>query len=209
MPLGPAVRRLFGRHEHRVAALYRAIFVDIDAYARQIGDWVPGARRILEVGCGEGAVTEQLARVYPDADILAIDITPRVGRLYRGRRERVAFAQTTVQQVAAERPGGFDLVILSDVLHHVPATMRRELLAAVRASVAPGGSLIFKDWERTAAPIHWLCHAADRWLTGDRVRYLRRPEAEAMLADAFGRPAVVAQAFVRPWRNNFAMLARA
>jgi len=30
-----------------------------------------------------------------------------------------------------------------------------------------------------------------------------------MLADAFGRPAVVAQAWVRPWRNNFAMLARA
>ena len=41
------------------------------------------------------------------------------------------------------------------------------------------------------------------------VRYLRKDEAEAMLADAFGRPAVVAQARVRPWRNNFAMLARA
>lgn len=209
MPVGPAVRRLFGRHEHRVAALYRAIFVDIEAYARQIGDWVPSARCILEVGCGEGAVTERLACLYPEADILAIDITPRVGRLYRGCQDRVTFAQITVQQMAAERPGAFDLVILSDVLHHVPATMRRELLAAVRATVAQGGSLIFKDWERTAGPIHWLCHAGDRWLTGDPVRYLRRPEAEAMLADAFGRPAVVAQAWVKPWRNNFAMLVRA
>jgi 2-polyprenyl-3-methyl-5-hydroxy-6-metoxy-1,4-benzoquinol methylase len=209
MPLGPAVRRLFGRHEHRIAELYRAIFIDIDAYARQIGNWVPGARRILEVGCGEGAVTERLARVYPDADIVAIDITPRVGRLFRGRRDRVTFVETTVQRVAAEQPGAFDLVILSDVLHHVPSAIRRELLAAVRATIAPGGSLIFKDWERTAAPIHWLCHAGDRWLTGDRVLYLRKPEAEAMLADVFGRPAVVAQAWVRPWRNNFAMLARA
>ncbi len=209
MPLGPAVRRLFGRHEHRVAALYRAFFVDIDAYARQIGDWVPAARRILEVGCGEGAVTERLARLYPDAEILAIDITPRVGRLFRGRRDRVTFAEITAQQVVAGQPGAFDLVILSDVLHHVPTTMRCELLAAVRAAVAPGGFLIFKDWERTAAPIHWLCHAGDRWFTGDRVRYLRRHEAEAMLADAFGGSAVVAQARVRPWRNNFAMLARA
>jgi 2-polyprenyl-6-hydroxyphenyl methylase/3-demethylubiquinone-9 3-methyltransferase len=209
MPLGPAVRRLFGRHEHRVAALYRAIFVDIDAYARQIGDWVPAARRILEVGCGEGAVTERLACLYPDADILAIDITPRIGRLFRGPCERVTFTQITVQQVAAERPGAFDLVILSDVLHHVPAAIRRELLSAVRATVAPSGSLIFKDWERTAAPIHWLCHAGDRWLTGDRVRYLRQSEAEAMLTDAFGRPAVVARAWIKPWRNNFAMLARA
>jgi 2-polyprenyl-6-hydroxyphenyl methylase/3-demethylubiquinone-9 3-methyltransferase len=209
MPLGPAVRGLFGRHEHRVAALYRAIFVDIDAYARQIGDWVPAARRILEVGCGEGAVTERLVRLYPVADILAIDVTPRVGRLFRGPQDRVTFKQITVQQVAADAPGAFDLVILSDVLHHVPAAMRGELLAAVRATVAPGGALIFKDWERTTAPIHWLCHAGDRWLTGDRVCYLRRPEAEAMLADAFGRSAVVAQAFVKPWRNNFAMLARA
>jgi 2-polyprenyl-6-hydroxyphenyl methylase/3-demethylubiquinone-9 3-methyltransferase len=208
MPLGPAVRRLFGRHEHRIAELYRAIFVDIDAYARQIGEWAPAARHILEVGCGEGAVTERLAQLYPDADILAIDITPRVGRLFRGRRDRVRFVETTVQQVAATRPGAFDLVILSDVLHHVPPTMRRELLAAVRATIAPGGALIFKDWERNATPIHWLCHAGDRWLTGDRVRYLRKPDAEAMLADAFGRPPVVAQARVRPWRNNFAMLAR-
>jgi 2-polyprenyl-6-hydroxyphenyl methylase/3-demethylubiquinone-9 3-methyltransferase len=208
MPLGPAVRRLFGRHEHRIAELYRAIFVDIDASARQIGAWAPAARRILEVGCGEGAVTERLARLYPDADILAIDITPRVGRLFRGRRDRVTFVETTVQQVAATQPGAFDLVILSDVLHHVPSALRRELLAAVRATIAPGGSLIFKDWERSATPIHWLCHAGDRWLTGDRVRYLRKPDAEAMLADAFGRPPVVAQARVRPWRNNFAMLAR-
>lgn len=209
MPLGPAVRALFGRHEHRVAELYRAIFVDIDAYACQIGEWVSSARHILEVGCGEGAVTERLARLYPEANILAIDITPRVGRLFRGPRDRVTFAEITVQQVSAEQPGAFDLVILSDVLHHVPPAMRRELLAAVRATVAHGGSLIFKDWERTAAPIHWLCHAGDRWLTGDQVRYLRRSEAEAMLADAFGRSAVVAQARVRPWRNNFAMLARA
>ncbi|HLH88137.1 MAG TPA: class I SAM-dependent methyltransferase [Xanthobacteraceae bacterium] len=209
MPLGPAVRRLFGRHEHRIAALYRAIFVDIDAYARQIGEWVPAARRILEVGCGEGAVTERLVHLYPAADILAIDITPRVGRLFRGPHEHVTFKQVTVQQVAADAPGAFDLVILSDVLHHVPAAMRGELLAAVHATVAPGGALIFKDWERTAAPIHWLCHAGDRWLTGDRVRYLRRPEAETLLADAFGRPAVIARAFVKPWRNNFALLARA
>ena len=53
-----------------------------------------------------------------------------------------------------------------------------------------------------------FCHAGDRWLTGDRVSYLRKPEAEAMLADAFGWPPVVARAWVRPWRNNFAMLAR-
>jgi len=209
MPLGPTVRRLFGRHEHRIAALYRGIFINLDAYAARIGEWVPTAQRILEVGCGEGAVTERLAQLYPDADILGIDIMPAVGRLYRGPTGHVRFRETTVQRVASEAPGAFDLVILSDVVHHVPLSLREEILAAVRACVAPGGVLLFKDWERTATPIHWLCHAGDRWLTGDRVSYLRKPEAKAMLTRAFGRPPVVAEAWVRPWRNNFAMLARA
>lgn len=209
MPIGPTVRRLFGRHEHFVAALYRSVFIDIDAYARQIGTWVPHARRILEVGCGEGAVTERLVRLYPDAHITAIDVTPNAGRLFRGSRARVSFEEKTVQAVALEQPGQFDLVILSDVIHHVPTPLRRELLAAVRRTVAPGGALVFKDWERTRTPIHWLCHAGDRWLTGDRVRYLHKADADAMLAEAFGRAPVVAEARVRPWRNNFAMLARA
>lgn len=208
MPLGPFVRHLFGRYEHRITALYRSAFIDLDAYAERIGAWVPHARRILEVGCGEGAVTERLAQLYPYAEILGIDITPAIGRLYREATGHVSFREATVQAVATERPGAFDLVILSDVVHHVPPQLREEILAAVRTCVAPGGLFLFKDWERTSTPIHWLCHAADRWLTGDRVSYLSKSQAEALLLRAFGRPAE-AEAWVRPWRNNFALLTRA
>lgn len=208
MPLGPLVRRLFGRYEHYIAALYRSAFIDLDAFAERIGAWVPHARRILEVGCGEGAVTERLAQLYPHAEILAIDITPAVGRLYRGPIGHVSFRKATVQVVAAERPGAFDLVILSDVVHHVPLQLREEILAAVRICTAPGGVFLFKDWERTRTPIHWLCHAGDRWLTGDHVSYLSKAQAEALLLRAFGRRAE-AEAWVRPWRNNFALLTRA
>lgn len=207
--IGSLVRRAFGRHERTVAAAYRAIFFDIASYAVLIGTWVPCPRRILEVGCGEGAVTERLARLYPDADILAIDITSSVGRLFEGDRTNVEFVETTVQAVAAAQPGSFDLVILSDVLHHVPVTLRDDLLAAVRATIAPGGHLLFKEWERRATPIHWLCYASDRWITGDRIRYLRRVESVALLAAAFGRDAVVAEARIRPWHNNLALLVAA
>jgi 2-polyprenyl-3-methyl-5-hydroxy-6-metoxy-1,4-benzoquinol methylase len=208
MPIGAFVRGLFGRHEHRVAELYRSLFIDLDDYAERIGAWVPDAKRILEVGCGEGAVTERLTRLYPDAEILAIDIMPAVGRLYRGPTDHVSFRETTVQAVATERPADFDLVILSDVVHHVPLELRDEILAAVRTCVAPNGVFLFKDWKRSATPIHWLCHAGDRWLTGDHVSYLSKSEAKAMLTRAFGRSAE-AEAWVRPWRNNFALLTRA
>lgn len=208
MALGPLVRRLFGRHERRVAELYRSIYVDIDAYVDRVRQWVPDARRILEVGCGEGAVTERLAAAYPEAEITAIDISPRLGRLYRGPADRVRFLQRTVQEIAAAEPGRYDLAMLADVLHHVPVPLRGELLDAVRAALAPGGAFVFKDWERSATPIHWLCHASDRWLTGDEVAYMKRGEAKAALARSFGNGSIAAEAWVRPWRNNFMMLVR-
>ncbi|QJB68529.1 class I SAM-dependent methyltransferase [Parasphingorhabdus halotolerans] len=209
MPIGPIVRQMFGPFEHHIAALYRAIFVDIGAYADRIAQWVPGASNILEVGCGEGAVTEHLAKIYPKAQITAIDITPRVGRLYRGDRSNVAFEETTVQEVAASRPHQFDFIILSDVIHHVPEALRSEILDSVRTALAPNGTFIFKDWKHSRTPIHWMCHAGDRWLTGDKVRYLDKKEADAMIGKSFPDAKVADEAWVRPWRNNFAMLIKA
>jgi 2-polyprenyl-6-hydroxyphenyl methylase/3-demethylubiquinone-9 3-methyltransferase len=208
MPIGPIVRRAFGPFEQQVTAAYRAVFVDLDAYVDAVRAWVPDAREILEVGCGEGAVTERLAAVYPNARITAIDITPRVGRLYRGPADRVCFRQSPVQEVAAQEPGKFDLVMIADVMHHVPLGLRKDLLDAVRICLAPGGSMIFKEWERRQTPIHWITHALDRWVTGDRVSYLSRDEGRDLLAQSFDRSSFIEERRVAPWRNNIMTLVR-
>jgi 2-polyprenyl-6-hydroxyphenyl methylase/3-demethylubiquinone-9 3-methyltransferase len=199
---------LFGRHEHRVAALYRAFFFDLEDYKRQLRAWAPAPTRILEVGCGEGAVTEVLVDLHSGAQITAIDITPSVGRLYRGPCDRVDFRQVTVQEVARELPGQFDLVIISDVIHHVPEAIRSELLDAVRRSLRPGGALILKDWEPRRTLIHWICRACDRWLTGDRVSHLTPEQMRALLSSASFR-SFSDDVRLRPWSNNFALMARA
>ena len=83
MSIGSAVRSLFGPAEPAVARAYRRIFVDVEALAREVAGLV-AARRVLEVGAGEGQFTEALARVFPEAEILGIDITPRVGTALPG-----------------------------------------------------------------------------------------------------------------------------
>lgn len=206
MALGSLVRKSFGRHEHRVAALYRGAFMDLRDYAAKIGDWAPKARRILEVGCGEGAVTEILADAYPDAHILAIDIAPSAGRLYRGRREGVEFRQAPISDIAAEQPASFDLITLSDVMHHIPSGLRPEILDAIRRCLVPGGRFVFKDWARTPTPIHWLCHAGDRWLTGDRVAYLTPQEAMTLVTLSVPDFTPTAQGHIGPWRNNYSLI---
>jgi 2-polyprenyl-3-methyl-5-hydroxy-6-metoxy-1,4-benzoquinol methylase len=199
---------MFGPYERWVTEAYRAFYVDIASFAEQIRRWTPVAKRVLEVGCGEGAVTERLRAAYPDAEITGIDITPRVGRLYRGSLDGVRFVQCSVQEIAKTEPGLYDLVVLSDVLHHVPIPVRKDLLNAIRTTLAPGGALVFKEWERNFTPVHWLCHASDRWLTGDHVSYMTRVEMREQLARSFGGAALVAEARIAPWRNNIATLVR-
>jgi hypothetical protein len=66
---------------------------------------------------------------------------------------------------------------------------------------------VFKDWERNSSPIHWLCDAWDRWLTGDRVSYMTFLEMRERLIHGFGKGALD-EARIGPWANNVAALVR-
>lgn len=206
MAVGPFVRGLFGKHERRLAELYRALFFDVDDYVGTLKRWQPDAGEILEVGCGEGVVTERLAAAYPGARITAIDITPRVGRLYGGRSEGVQFLQTDVGTIAREHPAAFDLVVLSDVLHHVPSELRSGLLREIRTAMRPDGLFVVKEWEKRSSLVYWLGYASDRWLTGDRIRYMTADELRCQLRDGLGVHRVLQEARISPWRTNIAML---
>jgi 2-polyprenyl-6-hydroxyphenyl methylase/3-demethylubiquinone-9 3-methyltransferase len=199
---------MFGPYERQISEAYRSIYINIDAFVDLICQWKPKAKKILEVGCGEGAVSERLHAAYLDATVTAIDITPRIGRLYRGPRDRIQFIRCTAEELVATESEKYDLVVLSDVLHHVPIEFRQPLLEAIRNLLAPGGTFIFKDWQRNSTPIHWMCFASDRWLTGDRINYLTREEMREHLAASFGAAALIAEARVTPWWNNLATLVR-
>jgi SAM-dependent methyltransferase len=208
MKPGPMIRKMLGPLERPIGDAYRGLYIDLNDFAALILQWKPTAERILEVGCGEGAVTQRLAVAYPRASITAIDISPRVGRMYAGPRGRVAFVQCTAEQAAAAEPHRYDLVVLSDVVHHVPQAARQSLLESIGTALAPGGSFIFKDWEKNRTPIHWMCYASDRWLTGDRIEYMSRQQMRDYLARTFGEPALVAERRVRPRWNNLATLVK-
>jgi 2-polyprenyl-3-methyl-5-hydroxy-6-metoxy-1,4-benzoquinol methylase len=205
MSLGTRIRRAFGPYEHHVADAYRRVFVDLGAFVRQMQRWT-SATNILEIGCGEGAVTERLVRAFPDAQITAIDITPSVGRLFRGDASRVNFRQAPVEEIAATAPGAFDVVVLADVIHHVPTAARGAILASARAALAPRGRFVFKDWARRNTPIHLACLLSDRYLTGDDVHYLTAANLRELAIETFGPGSIAAEAFIPPWKSNFAML---
>jgi len=205
MAIGPVVRKLFGPLERPVSELYRSIFVDLTALVRQIRQWSP-ATNILEVGCGEGAIVERLVKEYPDANITGIDVSPRVGRMYQGDPKRVTFRQQTIRDFADGQTASFDLLLICDIMHHIPWEIHKDILMDAKRVLKPGSYLVLKDWARYSTPIHFLCYFSDRFITGDRIRYKSTSELRQLIQDVFGPNCIKAETQIRPWKNNVAFL---
>jgi SAM-dependent methyltransferase len=204
--IGPLVRRAFGRHEPRIAAAYRGMFVDLDAFVASIRTHVPAPVRVLEIGCGEGAVTERLAAAFPGSVLTGIDVCAQPGRLYRGDRSHVRFLRTGAAELRASESTSYHLVIIADVLHHVPYAEWRQFLSTALTLLAESGTLILKDWVRKRTPAYLLGYLSDRLVTGDRIRYPGESELRLLAESAFGRDAIRSEFRVPPWNSNLALV---
>ena len=206
MPIGPLVRQMLGPLERPISNIYRGIFIELETLVQQIHKWTPSASSIFEFGCGEGAVVEILTQTFPLSHITGIDISPRIGRMYQGDTQRVVFKQQDIKDFAAENPASFDLIIINDVMHHIPWDMHEPILEYVKSALKSGGHLILKDWNRNYSPIYFICYFMDRFITGDRVRYKTALELQDLLRSIFGVESIKSEATIRPWSNNIAFL---
>jgi len=98
-------------------------------------------RRVLEIGCGTGLFTKELART--DNAILAIDISEA---LIRKAKERVSVANVNfIVGNACEtefKSGSFDFVVGSSSLHHLEVdSALKEFIRVLK----PGGGMMFTE----------------------------------------------------------------
>jgi 2-polyprenyl-6-hydroxyphenyl methylase/3-demethylubiquinone-9 3-methyltransferase len=207
MPLGRRLRGILGPCERPVSEWSRALFFDLEAFVEELVSWCSPAS-ILEIGCGHGHMTEALSRAFPNAAITGIDIGQDPGRLFGGDRGRVQFRRQEAAHFVAERGAAFDLAVLSDVLHHVPASERAAVVGAGFAALLPGGCLAIKDWEGSRTPIHLFAYMSDRFVTGDRVRFEKVGDFERLVTMVAADAVIERCVRLPPWRNNFALLAR-
>ncbi|MGI8715027.1 MAG: class I SAM-dependent methyltransferase [Solirubrobacteraceae bacterium] len=208
MGIGTAVRHRLGPLEGVASELYRSRFIDLDELTRTLTS-LTQAQRIVEIGCGEGAVAERLLRKLPTARYVGVDVAPEPGRMFAGDRRRAEFARMSSAEFLAEAPEPFDLALLVDVFHHLPEGLRIATLRDLGRLCRPGGLIAIKDWERSATPWHLACYSADRYVTGDAgVRYPTRPELLDAIALAIPGAELVCEARIPPRRNNLLLALR-
>jgi hypothetical protein len=148
-----------------------------------------------------------LCRAFPAAQYVGVDIAAGAGRRCTIDRARTWFGTMTSSQLRATRPEPFDLVVIADVLHHIPADAdRRAVLEDAAAMAAGGGTVIVKEWSGHRSLGYGFAYAADRFVSGDRhVRFSTESQIAALVGEALPGWGLAWREVVPPWANNIVL----
>jgi 2-polyprenyl-6-hydroxyphenyl methylase/3-demethylubiquinone-9 3-methyltransferase len=119
-------------------------------------DWINGiaplqGKKVLDVGCGGGILTDAMAR--SGAHALGIDLATKslkVAQLHalEAQTPNVQYREVAVEALAAEQPASFDVVTCMEMLEHVPDPS--SIVRACAELVKPGGHVFFSTLNRNA-----------------------------------------------------------
>ena len=176
-----------------VGRIRRTVRAGRDAMRRQILDWLTtdlSGRRVLDAGCGTGALALEAAR--RGAEVVAVDVSPTLVGLARERAEaqgcgngRIAYE---VGDMLDPAHGRFDHVVAMDSLIHYAMPDAVKALAGLAARAECSVAFTFAPRTPALAAMHAVGRLFPR---GDRAPAVE-PVAEARLMEALAREAGLA-----------------
>lgn len=120
------------------------------------------ATEVLEIGCGEGGNLKPF--VDMGCSVTGIDLS--LGKIenakiffgLHGRHPNITFICENIYNIAGDI-GTYDLVMLRDVLEHIPEQLN--LMKAVRRLIKPGGSVFigFPPWQSPFGGHQQMCES--------------------------------------------------
>jgi trans-aconitate methyltransferase len=132
----------------------------------------PAARRVLDVGCGQGSYLAGFLSRYRDARGVGVELDPSVAEEARrtlreaqvSRRGEVRVGDFLSLALGAE---GFDLALLNQSLHYFAPAERTALFRRVLEHLVPGGVVAIQTAVATRDPLSRLLGSAASVATFD------------------------------------------
>ncbi len=120
-------------------------------------DWIQRqtpltSKRVLDVGCGGGILSESMAR-QGALQVTGIDLSTkplRVAQLHalESGLGNLDYREVAAEDLAAESPASFDVITCMEMLEHVPQPV--SVVQAVARLARPGASVFFSTLNRNA-----------------------------------------------------------
>ena len=157
-------------------------------FLEEIGQYLPTAGAVLDIGCGFGLFSLYYAATAPGRLVRGLDVNARRIAMARRAAQRLGLDNVVYEHGDARNFKGDTEVAAAymlDIVHHVPPATVPPLLGQLRRALAPGGLLLVKDVDTRPAPKRWFTWTLDRLMAPRTpVRYWSADELTAALERA-------------------------
>jgi 2-polyprenyl-3-methyl-5-hydroxy-6-metoxy-1,4-benzoquinol methylase len=161
------IRKIVRAYDDPVVRLYcRLRFVILrQRFLDEIGQYLPDAGRVLDIGCGFGLFSLYYAAVAPGRSVHGLDVDGRRIEIARRAGARLGIANVSYEQRDArafKADARYDAAYMLDIVHHVPPDTVPPLLSELRRCLGPGAMLLVKDVDTRPAAKRWFTWALDK-----------------------------------------------
>ena len=156
-PAPAVVRRIIQAYDDPLVRAYSAARFTIlrQRFLFEIGQYLPHAGRVVDVGCGFGLFALYFAIRLPAIRVVGFDLNQYRVDLARRAAARLGVenAEFHVGDASAFRlDEQISAAYMLDVIHHIPVASVRPLMTTIAAHLSPGGRLLVKDVESARSP---------------------------------------------------------
>lgn len=100
-------------------------------------------KSIIDIGCGDGRLTREIKRSFPECEVAGVDYSKRAINLAKAMNqdlpEIVFFDQDIINKRISKQ---YDFAILMEVYEHIPLDKTNEFLIGVRSCIKDDGILL-------------------------------------------------------------------
>ena len=192
-----AMKNLFARIADRYDTMNRIMSLGLDCLWRRSAlkyIELPEGCKILDLACGTGDFTIELARRWPNAEITGVDLTSEmldIARAKLSEAHNVTYLTGDAQNLSMLEPKQFSLVVCAFGFRNFPD--KAKALSECHRLLADGGRLVVLELFRPTSRIigtlvnTWLAVVSRIFASGasTEYRYLRRSVANTVTATDF------------------------
>ncbi len=115
---------------------------------KKIFSLIPQGKNVIDVGCGFGFISLWTALVFPEANVVGMDLVPSriqlASKLAQDEKiENLSFAVKDITKDTNIQDA--DIILLIDLFHHVPFQNQLPFLKQCINKTPKDGTIIFKD----------------------------------------------------------------